>query len=100
MTEELAFDQIFSESRAIDLDERFARARRIDVQRIRDQLLPCARFTRDQYRRLRACDLRDLFVDLLHRSTLADDPRKIVALAQFLSQTRAFIGLQLFRFLS
>ena len=64
VAEELRLDQILRQRRAVHLDERLLRARRVVVDRVRDQLLAGARLAAQQHRRVRRRDLRDLLVHL------------------------------------
>ena len=64
VAEQLRFDQILRQRRAADLDERLLGARRVVVDRVRDQLLAGAGFAAQQHGRVGRRDLGDLLVDL------------------------------------
>src|SRR5262245_58143576 len=75
VAEQLGFDQLFRQGGAVDLDELFFRAQRIEVEGVGDQLLAGARFADDQDVGVALGDAFDSLVDHLHRLRRADDAR-------------------------
>src|SRR2546426_711377 len=72
VTEELALDQLARERRAVHLDERLRAPRAVVVERVGDQLLPCAARAADEDRQIRVRHLADHVEHPLHRRALAD----------------------------
>src|SRR5262245_30201874 len=75
VAEQLGFDQLFRQGGAVDLDELFFRAQRIEMEGVGDQLLTGARFADDQHVGVALGDAFDSLVDHLHRLRRADDAR-------------------------
>ena len=50
MTEQLAFQQVFSQGSTVDGNDRLIAAWAVEMNRFRYQFLPCAAFTQDQHR--------------------------------------------------
>ena len=73
VAEQLGFQQRLRQGRAVDGDERRVRARRVRVDRARDQLLAGPGFAFDQHRRRRGGHARDQLVHLQHDGALAHD---------------------------
>ena len=73
MTEQFAFEQIAWNGGAIDRNEGLVPARRIVMNRFRDQLLSRAALAEDQNGRHGVDHLADRFVDDLHARASADD---------------------------
>ncbi len=72
MSEELRLEQILGERRAVDDDERLARAVRAVVNRARDQLLARTRLAMHEHRGLGRPDPHDRRIELAHRRAPAD----------------------------
>src|SRR5439155_22995746 len=73
VSEQLAFEQIERDGRAIQLDERATAPRAQSVNRTRDQLLAGARLAVDEHGRIGRCDALDLFEYQFERLAVADD---------------------------
>ena len=73
MAEQLAFDQLFRNRRAVHFDERLRRARAGRVNRVRDQFLAGAAFAEDQHAAVGGGHQRQLLAQRLHRHAFADD---------------------------
>src|SRR5262249_37738821 len=73
VAEELAFDELARQRRAIELLERTFGARRQLMNRARDELLARSALAGDEHGRSRLCGARDLFDELLHRRALAHE---------------------------
>ena len=73
VAEELAFEKVLGDRRAVDRDEAPALARRKVVQRAREQLLAGPRLAEDQHRRGGRRDLLDGPADPLHLRVARDD---------------------------
>ena len=82
VAEELGLDQALGQRGAAHPHERLARARRVVVDRVRDELLAGSRLSADENRRVSRGGLRDLLVELLHRPAVADDVLQVVAALQ------------------
>ena len=64
VAEELALDQVLGDRRAVDLDERLVAARRVLVQRARDELLAGAALAGDEHGGRRVGDALEHGVEL------------------------------------
>ena len=73
MTEQFRFDEIARDCRHVDGDKRAGAALAVVVQRARDQLFTCARFTRDHHGEVGLHQPRENTIDLLHRRRAADE---------------------------
>ena len=73
VAEQLALDQRLGQGRAVQADERLARARRERVDRSRDQFLADARLARDEHRQVARRDDRDLVQQTLVHGRAAPD---------------------------
>ena len=75
VAEQLALEQRLGQRRAVDRDERPARAPPLLVQRARDQLLAGAALARDQHRRVGGRGAQQGVVHAPHRRAAADERR-------------------------
>ena len=73
VAEQLRFEQVLRDRRAVQRNERAARAARAAMQVARQHLLAGARFTRDQHRCLGTCDLLGAAHAGLHRRIAHDE---------------------------
>ena len=73
------------------LHERLAGARRVVVDRVRDELLAGAGLAADEDGRGARRRLRDLLVQLLHRPAVADDVLQLVAALQLALELRVLV---------
>ena len=58
---------------------------------VRDEFFSGARLAANQNRGARVCDLRDLLIDLPHRSCSSDDIREVVSLSELLQQMTVLV---------
>src|SRR5258706_12743872 len=72
VTEHLALHEITRDRRAIHAHEWFLATRAPIVDRARDQLLSCARFSGDEHPRIGWCYTRDHRAHIVHRAALSD----------------------------
>src|SRR5450759_1927893 len=72
VAEHLALHEIARNGRAVHAHERLFASRAPIVDRARNKLLPGARFSHDEYARVRRCDARDHLPHRVHRAALAD----------------------------
>ena len=91
VAEQLRLDQLLGQRAAVHLHVGLVGARRVVVQRVRDQLLAGARLAANQHRGRGAGHLRHLLVEGLHRPAGADDVAEVVALLQLLAQLRVLL---------
>ena len=75
----------------LTLTNGFARAQRVVVDRLRDELLAGPRLAADEDGRVGAGDLHHLFAHLPHRAARAEDVREVVALAQLVAQPHVLV---------
>ncbi len=73
MAEQLAFDQLFGDGRAIHFDESLRAARAAVVNRVRHQFLAGAAFAVDQHASVGGGHQRQLLPQRLHGNAFADD---------------------------
>ena len=78
VAEQLRFEQVLLQRRAVHLDEVARRAQRVVVDRAGDQLLAGARLAADQAGRVALGDLLDDREHRLQRAARADDPVEVV----------------------
>ena len=78
VAEQLRFEQVLLQRRAVDLDEVARRAQRVVMDGAGDQLLAGARFAADQHGRIALRDLLDDGEHRLQRAARADDPVEVV----------------------
>src|SRR5690606_1537308 len=93
--EELAFEQLARDRRAVHLDQRTVRARAAGVNRVRDELLADSRFALDQHARVRLRDGLEAREHLLERRALADDAPQVHRDLDLLAEVVA-LALELF----
>ena len=79
MAEQLAFDQLFGNRRAVHFDEGLAGARAGGVNRVRDQFLAGAALAENQHAAVGGGHQRQLLAQRFHRHALADDAQLGVA---------------------
>src|SRR5439155_24937601 len=86
VAEDLAFEQRLGNCRAVDRDEGKARARAELMNRLRDELLACARLARDEDRSAGGRRLFDDLINLAHLRRVADERSKRSMLAKLTPQ--------------
>src|SRR5438876_2551035 len=86
VTEELALDQLARERRAVHLDERLRAPGAVVVERVGDQLLPCAARAADEDRQIGVRHLADHVEHALHRRALADQAPEAIRARDLLLQ--------------
>ena len=92
VSEQFAFEQIFRDRRAVDLDERAGGALRVLVNGAGDQVFSDAAFAAEQHRRVRRRDALDQREHRLHFVALRDDVGVGVAAAQLFAQRAVFLA--------
>ena len=91
VAEELVFEQVVGDGRAVDRQKHLVAGRPQRVKRARDQLLAGPRLTRDQHRGPGRSDLADQGLDGLDRRALADERIEIALGVQLASQRLVFL---------
>src|SRR6267143_28729 len=88
MAEELGFDQLFRNGRAVHFHEGPLAAQACGVQGVSYQFLAGAALAINQHAAVRRCGHGDLLAQRLHRHAVADH---LIAMAQFASQQLVFL---------
>ena len=82
MPEQLAFDQLFRNRRAVHFDERLIDAGTVLMNRVRNQLFAGTAFSENQDPAVRSRHQTKLLAQRFHRNALADDAQLAVAFFQ------------------
>ena len=88
VAEQLGFDQIRRDRGAVDPEEREVAARRVEVDRARDQLLAHAALPEDEHGRPQRRDAQDPIEHGAHRRGMADEVLDAVALRDLVLEQR------------
>ena len=92
VAEQLGLEDAGRERRAVDAHERLLLARRVDVDRVRDELLAGAGLAAQEHRRRHRRDLADLVEHLAQGRRVTDDVAEVELAVQLLVQIARVLG--------